>query len=95
VGENQHDSDAWRAIRGQRLIAKVPHGHWKTTIFLAALRTRGLRAPLVVDGAINGAVFLAYVEQQLAPTLTAGEKATSVLGSEHRMSSSCMADDVK
>jgi transposase len=62
-----------RALRGERLIAKVPHGHWKTTTFLAALRTSGLSAPLVVDGAINGAVFRAYVEQQLAPTLSAGE----------------------
>ena len=62
-----------RALRGERLVAKVPHGHWKTTTFLAALRTSGLSAPLVVDGAINGAVFRAYVEQQLAPTLRAGE----------------------
>lgn len=62
-----------RAPRGQRLIAKVPHGHWKTTTFLAALRTKGLSAPLVIDGAINGAVFLAYVEQQLVPTLSPGE----------------------
>jgi transposase len=62
-----------RALRGERLIARVPHGHWKTTTFLAALRTSGLSAPLVVDGAINGAVFRAYVEQQLAPTLRAGE----------------------
>jgi transposase len=62
-----------RARRGQRLIAKVPHGHWKTTTFLAALRTTGMSAPLVVDGAINGAVFRAYVEQQLAPTLSPGE----------------------
>jgi transposase len=62
-----------RALRGARLIAKVPHGHWKTTTFLAALRTSGLTAPLVVDGAINGAVFRAYVEQQLAPTLSVGE----------------------
>jgi transposase len=62
-----------RALRGERLVAKVPHGHWKTTTFLAALRTSGLSAPLVVDGAINGAVFRAYVEQQLAPTLKAGE----------------------
>jgi transposase len=62
-----------RALRGERLVAKVPHGHWKTTTFLAALRTSGLSAPLVVDGAINGAVFRAYVEQQLAPTLSAGE----------------------
>jgi transposase len=62
-----------RAPRGERLIAAVPHGHWKTTTFLAALRTSGLSAPLVVDGAINGAVFLAYIEQQLAPTLSPGE----------------------
>lgn len=62
-----------RAVRGQRLIAKVPHGHWKTTTFLAALRSSGLTAPLVVDGAINGQIFLAYVRQQLAPTLSPGD----------------------
>jgi transposase len=54
------------------LIAKVPHGHWKRITFLAALRTPGLTAPLVVDGALNGAVFEAYVQQQLAPTLRPG-----------------------
>jgi transposase len=62
-----------RALQGQRLVAKVPHGHWKTTTFLAALRVSGLSAPLVIDGAINGALFRAYVEQQLAPTLSPGE----------------------
>lgn len=62
-----------RALRGERLIAKVPHGHWKTTTFLAALRTTGLTAPLVVDGALNGAIFQAYVEQELAPTLRPGD----------------------
>jgi transposase len=51
----------------------VPHGHWKTTTFLAALRHDAITAPLVVDGPINGAVFLAYVEQMLAPTLTPGD----------------------
>lgn len=61
-----------RALRGTRLLASVPHGHWKTTTFLAALRVSGLTAPLVVDGAINGAIFLAYVEQQLVPTLQPG-----------------------
>jgi len=58
---------------GQRLIEYVPHGHWKTTTFLSALRTDGLFAPLVVDGAINGAIFLAWVKQQLAPTLRSGD----------------------
>jgi transposase len=62
-----------RSLRGTRLVAAVPHGHWKTTTFLAALRTSGLTAPLVVDGAINGEVFLAYVEQHLAPTLQPGD----------------------
>ena len=58
-----------RAPRGQRLVAPVPHGHWKTSTFVAGLRTSGLTAPLVVDGAMNGDVFRAYVEQVLAPTL--------------------------
>lgn len=62
-----------RSLRGTRLVARVPHGHWKTTTFLAALRSTGLTAPLVVDGAINGAIFLAYVQQHLAPTLSAGD----------------------
>lgn len=62
-----------RSQRGTRLVAKIPHGHWKTTTFLAALRNRGLTAPLVIDGAINGELFLAYVEQQLVPTLQPGD----------------------
>jgi transposase len=62
-----------RARKGERLVAKVPHGRWKTTTFLAALRSTGLTAPLVVDGAMNGAVFLSYVQQQLAPTLSEGD----------------------
>jgi transposase len=62
-----------RAQRGQRVVAAVPQGHWKTTTFLAALRHDGMRAPCVFDGAINGARFLAYVEQALAPTLRPGD----------------------
>ena len=62
-----------RSPRGQRLVASVPHGHWKTSTFLAALRHDGLTAPCVIDGAINGAAFLAYVEQVLAPTLEPGD----------------------
>jgi transposase len=55
------------------VVEPVPHGHWKTTTFLAALRVTGLTAPLVVDGAINGELFLSYVRQQLAPTLLHGD----------------------
>lgn len=62
-----------RAPRGERVVDYVPHGHWKTTTFLAALRVDGLIAPLVVDGAINGETFLAYVQQQLVPTLKAND----------------------
>ena len=62
-----------RAARGQRLVAPVPHGHWKTSTFVAGLRMSGLTAPFVVDGAMNGDVFRAYVEQVLAPTLAPGD----------------------
>ena len=62
-----------RAPRGQRLMCSVPHGHWHTTTFLCGLRTTGLVAPLVLDGAIDGDAFLAYVEQFLVPTLTPGD----------------------
>jgi transposase len=61
-----------RAPLGARLVCDVPHGHWQTTTFLAALRVSGLTAPLVVDGAINGAIFRGWVEQHLALTLRAG-----------------------
>ena len=62
-----------RAKRGHRLVAAVPHGHWKTTTFVGALRCDGLTAPLTIDGAINGELFLAYVEQVLVPTLKPGD----------------------
>jgi len=62
-----------RSPRGKRLVASVPHGHWKTLTLVAALRIDGLTAPLVMDGAMDGASFLAYVEQILAPTLRKGD----------------------
>ena len=62
-----------RSKRGQRCRAAVPHGHWKTTTFTAGLRLDGLTAPMLLDGPMNGAVFLAYVEQVLVPTLVAGD----------------------
>jgi putative transposase len=57
------------APKGRRLIDKVPHGHWKTATFLAALRNDRIEAPCLFDGPINGERFLAYVEQFLVPTL--------------------------
>jgi len=62
-----------RAPRGTRVVAAVPYGHWKTSTFVAALRRGGLVAPFVVDRAMNGATFRAYVEQVLAPTLGLGD----------------------
>lgn len=62
----------WGA-KGQRLPAKVPHGHWKTLTFIAALRHDRVDAPCVIDGPINGMLFTAYVEQFLAPALAPGD----------------------
>ena len=62
-----------RAECGKRLVCAVPQGHWHTTTFIAGLRQDGLVAPGVFDGAINGEMFLAYVEQVLAPTLQTGD----------------------
>lgn len=62
-----------RCARGLRLLAPVPHGHWKTTTLIAGLRTTGIVAPYVLDGPINATVFRAYVEQVLAPTLANGD----------------------
>jgi transposase len=62
-----------RALRGERLVTKVPHGHWKTTTFVGGLRAGGFVAPTVLDGPMNGMAFRAYVEQQLAPNLRRGD----------------------
>ncbi len=62
----------WAPV-GERLVDKVPHGHWKTATFLAALRNDRIEAPCLFDGPINGERFLAYVEQSLAPTLKPGD----------------------
>jgi transposase len=62
-----------RCPRGERLVAHVPHGHWKTLTLVAALRIDGLTAPYVIDGAMDGPSFLAYVEQVLVPTLRKGD----------------------
>jgi transposase len=62
-----------RAPRGRRLVAKAPHGRWRTLTFLAALRSDRIDAPCVIDGPINGESFLAYVEQVLIPALNPGD----------------------
>jgi len=62
-----------RCKRGRRLVAAIPHGHWKTTTFVAGLRQDGMVAPMVVDRPMNGDIFQAYVEQMLVPTLKPGD----------------------
>jgi transposase len=61
------------APRGERLIAKVPYGHWKTMTFIAALRHNRIEAPWLIDGSINGEAFQTYLEKVLVPTLHGGE----------------------
>ena len=62
-----------RSARGLRLDGPVPHGHWKSTTFVGALTSRGFLAPYVTDGAMNGVLFKAWVEQMLAPELRPGD----------------------
>jgi transposase len=62
-----------RCLKGQRLHSKAPFGHWKTQTFIAGLRCYGLTAPFVVDAPMNRDIFEAYVETQLAPTLSKGD----------------------
>ena len=62
-----------RAPRGERLVDYAPHGAWKTVTFVGGLRQRGMTAPFVIEGAMNGPMFLAYVKQCLVPTLKRGE----------------------
>jgi transposase len=62
-----------RCRRGQRLLAKVPQGHWKITTFVAGLRCDGITAPFVIDEPMNATIFLAYLEQCLVPTLKPGD----------------------
>lgn len=61
------------AASSSRVVEAVPHGHWKTTTWISALRSEGVVAPLVVDGAINGELFLMWVREHLAPALRPGD----------------------
>lgn len=62
-----------RCASGQRLVASVPHGHWKTTTLIAALCDRGMRCAMTLDGPVNRAAFEAFVASILTPTLSAGD----------------------
>ena len=62
-----------RCLRGRRLVAGIPHGHWKTLTFIAGLRHDRLTAPWVIDGPMDGDAFVQYIKTQLAPTLNEGD----------------------
>jgi transposase len=76
-----------RAPIGQRLLAKIPFGHWKTTTLIAALDSNGVRCSTVVDGAVNGDVFEAFVKQVLLPQLALGDVVILDNLSSHRRAS--------
>lgn len=69
-----------RALRGERLIAKVPHGRRRTLTLIAALRHDRITAPIVLDQPINGETFKAYVEHALIPTPAPGARDGHQLG---------------
>src|SRR3974377_406355 len=62
-----------RCPRGERLIGYAPQGHWKVITFVAGLRQRAMVAPFLLEGAINGPMFLAYVKQCVVPILKLGD----------------------
>lgn len=62
-----------RALRSERCLCKIPHGHWHTNTFIAALRVKGLTAPWLLDGPMTGEAFLVYVKQVLGPELHPGD----------------------
>ena len=62
-----------RSTRGQRCRAAIPHGHWKSTTLIAALGTKGIMAPMIMDGAMDGEMFTAYVQTLLVPQLKPGD----------------------
>ena len=62
-----------RSLRGQRCLSSVPHGHWQSSTFIAALRAQSITAPFLVEGAVDGDVFEAYLEHVLGPELSEGD----------------------
>lgn len=76
-----------RAPAGERLLAKIPFGHWKTTTLIAALDSNGVRCSTVVDGAVNGDVFESFVAQVLLPQLKPGDVVILDNLSSHRRAS--------
>ena len=74
-----------RAPKGQRVKSYIPHGHWKTSTFVAVLSSQGIAAPMILEGPMNGEVFLAYTNQFLAPVLKPGDRVIMDNLSSHKV----------
>lgn len=84
-----------RCLRGERLVGSIPFGNWNTTTFVAGLRQNGMSAPMVIEGAMNGDAFLAYIEQCLVPTLRRGDIVIMDNLPVHKVSGVCDAIEAK
>ena len=80
-----------RSPVGQRLVSRVPHGHYQTRTLIAAVRLRGPRAPWVFEGAMDGEMFLAWVRQGLAPTLQPQDVVIMDNLATHKVAGVCQA----
>ncbi len=74
-----------RAPKGQRLVEKVPHGHWHTTTLIAALGHDGMRCGMTLDGAVDGDHFVAFCREILVPTLSCGDTVVMDNLSSHKV----------
>lgn len=74
-----------RAPVGRRCVAAVPHGHWQSSTFLAALRLEAITAPFLIEGALDGEVFTVYLQQVLCPELRPGDQVILDNLSTHKM----------
>jgi transposase len=74
-----------RAVGGQRCVGTLPHGHWRTSTLVVGLRCEGMIAPLLIDGPMDGAMFLAYIRQVLATELRPGDMVTCDNLASHRV----------
>src|SRR4051812_13898448 len=75
-----------RSARGQRCVGRAPHGHWSSATFIAALRHDRLSAPWIIDGPMDGTLFLTYLEKVLGPELQPGDLVVCDNLSSHKVS---------
>ncbi len=79
-----------RAPVGRRCVAAVPHGHWQSSTFIAALHQEKITAPFLIEGAVDAEVFTAYLQHVLCPELHTGDVVILDNLSTHKMA--CVAE---